>query len=136
MRSSAVLNEMLAQSREKIVPPQFATTNRICERWAVSVGLGLPTDYFRDDDLISRPPPLDDDTATVVDQIILKCPPKTKQVVVKWYRTDLPDEVIAQQLGLTPRAVGQAWLLALNFLQWRFIESKHRQLLALLRFRD
>jgi DNA-directed RNA polymerase specialized sigma24 family protein len=135
MVAVAIRNDMLAQTRTRIVPAEFATTDRICQRWAVSVGLGLPTAIWQDG-VASRPPPLDDDTAIIVDQIILKSPDKTRKVVVKWYRTQLPNTVIAEQLNLTPRTLETAWKLALNFLQWRFIESHHAGVLALLKFRE
>lgn len=134
-QSQAFVKELLAQARTGLCPVEFATTDRICMRWAVSVGLGLPTDLWQDAQC-SRPPPLDDDTAIVVDQIILKSPEKTRRVIVKWYRTQLPNTVIAEQLHLTPRTLETAWHLSLNFLQWRFLESKHTSLLALLRFRE
>ena len=135
MAATAMLNDMFEQARTGVVPVEFATTDRICQRWAVSVGLGLPTDLWQDS-VASRPPPLDDDTAIVVDQIILKSPTKTRKVIVKWYRTQLPNTVIAEQLNLTPRTLETAWRLSLNYLQWRFVESKFNPLLALLKFRE
>ncbi len=134
MLAVADRNDMLAQARTGVVPVEFATTDRICQRWAVSVGLGLPTDLWQDA-MQSRPPPLDDDTAIVVDQIILKSPEKTRKILVKWYRTQMPNTIIAEQLHLTPRTLETAWKLALNYLQWRFLESKNPGVLALLRFR-
>jgi len=132
--SVAQRNEWLGRSAENVVPPEFATTDRICQRWAVSVGMGLPTTQWMDG-LPSRPPPLDDATAIVVDKIILKSPPRTRRVIVKWYRTQLPQPVIAEQLGLSERTLITAWRLTLNYLQWRFSESKHADLLAALRFK-
>lgn len=127
-------NEWLGRAAEAIVPPELATTDRICQRWAVSVGLGLPTDQWMDG-IASRPPPLDDATAIIVDKIILKAPPRTRRVTVKWYRTQLPQPVIAEQLGLTERTLVTAWQLTLNYLRWRFSESKHPDLLAALRLK-
>jgi hypothetical protein len=132
--SHAKRNEWLGRAAEWVCPPELATTDRICQRWAVSVGMGLPTDQWMDC-VASRPPPLDDVTAIVVDQIILKSPEKTKRVVVKWYRTQLPQPIIAEQLGLTERTLVTACQLSLNYLQWRFLESKSGPLLALLRLR-
>lgn len=132
--SVAQRNDWLGRAAENVVPPDLATTDRICQRWAVSVGLGLPTDQWMDG-IASRPPPLDDATAIVVDQIILKSPPHTCKIIVKWYRTQLPQPVIAEQLGLTERTLITAWQLTLNYLQWKFSESKHADLLAALRFK-
>jgi hypothetical protein len=127
--------EWLGRAADTSVPPELATTDRICQRWAVSIGMGLPTEKWRDEPG-SRPPPLDDDTSIVVDQIILKCPDKTKRLVRGWYCTTLAQPVLADQFHLTERTLIVAWHLSLNFLQWRFVESKHRPLLALLRLRD
>jgi hypothetical protein len=135
MNAVAIRAEWLGRSTECVVPPEFATTDRICQRWAVSVGMGLPTDVWMDG-VASRPPPLDDDTSIVVDQAVLKSPEKTRRVIVKWYRTQLPQAVIAEQLNLTERTLVVAWKLSLNYLQWRFAESKHQPLLALLRLRE
>jgi len=132
--SGAQKNEWLGRAADNVVPPDLATTDRICQRWAVSVGLGLPTNQWMDG-IASRPPPLDDATAIVVDQIILKSPPRTRRVAVKWYRTQLPQPVIAEQLGLSERTLITVWKLTLNYLQWRFLESKHADLLAALRFK-
>jgi hypothetical protein len=133
--AAAKLRELHEDTRTAVCPAEFATTDRICQRWSVSVGTGQPTERWQDHER-SRPPPLDDGTAIVVDQIILRAPASTRKVVVKWYRTDLPDTVIAQQLNLTPRTLVVAWHLSLNFLRWRFSESGHRDLLAALRWRE
>lgn len=127
--------ERLLQARTAICPPEFATTDRICQRWNVSVGLGLQSDKWQDGGRCP-PPPLDEDTAVVVDQIILRSPPKTKRLTMQWYRTDLPDTVIARNLSLTPDTLPAAWYLTLNYLRWRFSESAHKPLLALLRWRE
>jgi hypothetical protein len=124
-----------ASARTQDCPLEFVTTDRICQRWAVSVGLGLPTEKWQDS-IRSRPPPLDDDVAIVVDQTILRLPESTKRVVTKWYRTDLPNTVIAKQLNLTPATLIVAWHLSLNFLQHKFVSTNHRGLLAALKFRE
>lgn len=133
--SVARKNEWLGRAFEAVVPPELATTDRICQRWAVSVGMGLPTDQWMDC-MASRPPPLDDVTAIIVDQIILKSPDRTRKVTVKWYRTQLPQPVLAEQLGLSERTLITAWHLTLNYLRWRFSESKHADLLAALRLKS
>jgi hypothetical protein len=135
MNAVAIRAEWPGRSVECVVPPEFATADRILQRWAVSVGMGLPTDVWMDG-VASRPPPLDDETSIVVDQAVLKSPEKTRRVIVKWYRTQLPQAVIAEQLNLTERTLTVAWKLSLNYLQWRFVESKHQPLLALLRLRE
>lgn len=117
------------------LPADLATTDRICQRWAVAIGMGLPTEKWREDEA-SRPPPLDDPTAIIVDQIILKSPQRTRRLIQGWYCTTIAQPVLAGRFNLTERTVITAWHLCLNFLQFRFVESGHKPLLALLRLRD
>lgn len=133
--SVAQREEWLGRAADSVVPIEYATTDRICQRWAVSIGMGLPTELWQDG-VYSRPPPLDDDTAIVVDQIILKSPEKTKRLVRAWYCTSMAQSVLAERFHLTERTLITAWQLSLHFLQYRFSESKHRPLLALLKLRD
>jgi hypothetical protein len=125
--------EMLDRAADIRVPPEYATTDRICQRWAVSIGSGLPG---WDEGRQSRVPPLDDPTAIVVDQLILKSPEKTKRLVRGWYCTTQPNSVLAERLNLTERTLITAWHLSLHFLRYRFAESGHKGVLALLRLRD
>lgn len=133
--SQAQMNDWLGRAAEVIVPIQYATTDRICQRWAVSIGMGLPTEKWQDG-AVSRPPPLDDPTAIVVDQLILKSPSRTQRLIRGWYCTTLAQPVLAQQFNLTERTLVTAWQLSLHFLQHRFSESGYKPLLALLRLRD
>lgn len=136
MRLAALRREEDDGARFAAVPPEFATTDRVLQRWATSVGMGLQSDKWQDVELKSKAPPLDDHTAIIVDQIIMKSPPKTKAVIVKWYRTDLPGSAIARQLNLTPATLLTAWKMSLLFTQKRFMDSNDRSLLAMLRFRE
>jgi hypothetical protein len=120
---------------DNFLPAELATTDRVCQRWAVSIGMGLPAERWRDEEA-SRPPPLDDPTAIIVDQIILKSPHRTQRLVRGWYCTTIAQPVLAKQFNLTERTIITAWHLCLNFLQFRFVESGHKPLLALLRLRD
>lgn len=131
---NAVIDQAQWAGRITKCPAEFATTDRICQRWAVSVGMGLPTEIWMDG-IASRPPPLDDDTAIVVDQTILKSPPRTKRLIVGWYRTPVPQSVLANNCGLTTRTLVTGWHLSLSYLRWRFGESGHRGLLDALKLR-
>jgi len=133
--------------------PRLKPVDRICQRWAVSIGDGLPN-WAWDMPTKSRPPPLDDDTAIVVDQIIMKrCAPASRRLLVKWYRSDAPVSAIADQmisewhsrkkrsrltnwrgrivdelkesLQMTENGVILCWNLTLDELRNRFEESKH-----------
>lgn len=116
-------------------PPEFQSTNRVLERWAVSIGLGVQSEQWQDL-VISRPPPLDEPTAIVVDQLVMKSPHRTKALLFKWYRTNLPREAIARELKISTRNVEPAWHLCLLCMQHRFVESQYPPLLKLLRFKE
>lgn len=98
--------------------------------------MGVQSDKWQDAELRSKAPPLDDDVAIVVDQVIMRLPERTKRVIVKWYRTDLPNITIAKQLNLTPGTLIVAWHISLNFLLHKLVNTNHKGVLALLRFRE
>lgn len=132
MYAASVLKSMLGQATTGVIPQELLTTDRIMQRWAVANGCGLPTERW-DDSRVSRVPPLDDDTALVVDRIVLECPPKTNKIVVLWYCKPLPTVEIARLAGMSPRSLEKSWGLSLNFLKWKFEGTKHPTLLKLLR---
>lgn len=118
-----------------VLPKELLPVDRILQRWDVSIGTGLPSEAWDDNPRTSRPSPLDDDTATVVDQIILHLPRRTNQVIVAWYRTPQPTEAIARKLNMSPRSLENGLKVCLNFTRWKFEESGHRTLLQLLQVR-
>lgn len=132
MYAASVLKSMLGQTTTGVIPRELLTTDRIMQRWSVANGSGLPTERW-DDSRVARVPPLDDDTALLVDQIVLKCPPKTNKILVEWYSRPLPTVEIARLLGMSPRSLEKSWLLSLNFLKYKFESSNHLTLLKLLR---
>lgn len=134
MYAASVIKSMLGQATTGVIPPELLTTNRVMERWATANGCGLPTERW-DDSRVSKAPPLDDDTALLVDTIVRSCPPKTNRIVVMWYCKPLPTVQIAEKLGMSPRSLEKSWLLSLNFLKWKFESSNHLTLLKLLRVR-
>lgn len=132
MYAASVLKSMLGQTTTGVIPPELLTTDRIMQRWAVANGSGLPTERW-DDSRVSQVPPLDDDTALVVDLIVLKCPPKTNKIIKLWYCKPLPTVEIAKLAGMSPRSLEKAWGLSLNFLKYKFEATNHFTLLKLLR---
>lgn len=118
-----------------VLPVELLPVDRILQRWDVSIGSGLPSEAWDDNPRTSKPTPLDDDTATVVDQIILRLPKRTHQVIVAWYRTPQPIEVIAHKLNLSSTGLKRGLKVCLNFTRWKFEESRHRTLLRLLQVR-
>ena len=123
----------LEEGAPGVLPRELIPVDRILQRWDVSIGTGLPSEAWDDNPRCSRPTPLDDDTATVVDQIILKLPPRTNQVIVAWYRTPQPTQVIARRLNMSSRNLEKGLRVCLGFVRWRFEESDHLPLVRLLR---
>lgn len=110
----------LTVTRHNALDPELVPTDRILDRWAVSVGSGLPSGNW-DDTPRSRPPPLDDQTAIEVDRIILQLPHKYKTLVVRWYKSPLPRAAIAREMGLSSRTgLYLEWRSALWYLRGRF----------------
>jgi hypothetical protein len=136
MRQAALRREEDDGARCAVCPPEFATTDRVMQRWAASIGSGLQSDKWQDVELKSKVPPLDDHTSIIVDQIVMGGPPKTKAFNLKWYCTNLPGGVIAKQLNLTEATLLTAWHMSLLFMQHRFVKSGDKSLLAMLRFRE
>lgn len=132
MYASSQLKSMLGMATTGVIPRELLTTNRIMERWAVANGSGMPAERW-DDSRASKPPPLDDDSALVLDQIVIACPPKTHRIVVYWYCKPWPTVQIAQKLNMSPRGLEKGLLVSLNFLKWKIEGSNHLTLLRLLR---
>lgn len=144
--------------------PRLKPVDRICQRWAVSIGAGFTNDEW-DLPLKSRPTPLDEETAIVVDTIVMKkIPSSTRRLLQKWYRTDIPVGVIADEmiqeyhgrkrpkltrflfhkgvvedlkanLQMTENGVILCWNMSLDLLLERFGESRHLELVRLLTVR-
>lgn len=136
MKADAALRAIVSPEPQPFTfPRELITTDRVLQRWAVSIGWGLPTEEW-DDTPKAKPPPLSDDVAIVVDQLVLRSPPKTKALIVRWYKTPQPVEVIAQKIGVSPRKVHRAHAVCLYYLRDRFESSGNRELCKLIRMID
>lgn len=116
------------------LPPELVPIELIHQRWAVSVGDGLPRELW-DEIHVARMPPLDDDTAIVVDQQILRSPPRTRTFIRAWYKTAAPARALAKQWDMSERSVRRCRPIVLNYMRWRFQETRHKPLLELLEIR-
>lgn len=130
----SVLKVMLGKVTTGVLPAHLLTTDRICQRWASSVGSGLPAEIWGDD-LKSRPPPLDDWTVTIVDQAIIHSPHPHKVIIPKWYRTPQPCYLIAEDLGISERGLRMFHRRGLEHLREAFIASRDLTLLRILQVR-
>jgi hypothetical protein len=104
------------------VVSELKATNWILERWAASVGDGLYDAPWEDVPRF-RVPPLSDQMAIVVDQLVLRSGDKTKRLISLWYRTALPKTVIAKRVGVSRDVLYVDWNAALWYFRGRFLDS-------------
>lgn len=102
-RSAREIVEMLHERwKPGQLDPELAPTDMIMQRWAVSVGDGLPEEGAWNDEPHANVPPLDDATAIVVDRLIMhQLLPRYRRLAFRWYKSRQPREVIAAEMGLS-----------------------------------
>lgn len=115
----------------KILEPELVPVDRILQRWAVAIGHGLPTEAW-DDRRKSLPPPLDDELAVIVDQLVLRSPGKTKRIIFAWYKSPVPVASLAKSLSMSRQSLYVAWRLSLNYMRWRFESAGNKALARIL----
>lgn len=136
MRTQTVLQAIRCPEAVRgALPRALITTDRVLQRWAVSIGIGMPADEW-DDIPKAKPPPLPADVAIEVDQMILDSPPRTRDIITRWYKTPQPAEVMAKRLHMTPRNVYRYHTIALQFMRWKFEGSDIKELVNLVRALD
>lgn len=158
---------------EMDLPPELVTTDHLLQRWAVGHGSGLPyTDEELEEladaaqeqeDIFShaptKPPPLDDVTQTVIDQIVGPNPwvrltgarsvfavmdsrqavrvrlgsvvVATAEFVWEWYCMPVPCTVMARDRGIDEAGLYGCWQVTLRTLRERFVKSGHEDLVDL-----
>jgi hypothetical protein len=104
------------------VVSELKATNWILERWAVSVGDGIYGISWEDVPQ-SKVPPLNDQMAIVVDQLILRSGDKTRKLIGYWYRTPLAKTEIARKIGCDRDTIYVRWNAALHYFRGRFLDS-------------
>lgn len=77
---------------------EIRVVDRILQRWAVSVSGGAPAPWA--DTVASKPPPLPEDLAMIVDQCVLHAPGNLPKLLSLYYRTPQPNQVIALKCTL------------------------------------
>lgn len=102
------------------------------QRWAVSVGSGLPSAPW-DESRKSTLDPLDDDTAIVVDQIICHAPTMTRKLLREWYCGCGSASVVGRKIGVSRHTAYVLISEALGFLSRQFLRSGHAGLMGLLK---
>jgi hypothetical protein len=105
------------------VPEDLVLTNRILIRWAASVGDCTEDSATWQEIIRAKVPPLPDDIAIVVDQLVLRAPRGHRKLVELWYRKPDPREVIAEKLRISEAKVYLCWRVALQHFRVHFESS-------------
>jgi hypothetical protein len=111
---------------------ELLPTNRVLERWAIGTGTGLGSDEWDDSRRESRMSPLDDETAIVVDQTILKGIPRYRDLVRQWYCGTGSTTTIAERFRLTRNGLYFEWRCSLFYFRDQFRATGHPDLVSLL----
>lgn len=120
---AAVVVKFVAEGNHRDLDPALVPTDRLLERWAVSQG---SDDYLHGWDEVparSRPTPLSDDLAIIVDQTILHSQVQARKFIDRWYRR--PGESVtafARYIGCHRDTVTMRWNSTLWYMRRRFIE--------------
>lgn len=128
----AVMLAIVSGDSKKVggLDPELMPINRIMERWAVSVGSGLPTDDEWEPR--SRPTPLDDASSTVVDQIVIHAPHRYRLLLLPWYKGSGSSTTIQEKLGVTRHGLYLEWRCSLFFVKQEIRRIGHQDLIDLL----
>lgn len=119
-----VVVALLGNSNPHGLDAALVPTDRILERWGVSQG---SDDYLHGWDEVpmrSRPPPLSDDLAILVDRVILHSQVQSRQFVMRWYlRPNESVTAFAKSLGLHRDSVYMRWRSTLWYMRGRLQEA-------------
>jgi hypothetical protein len=119
-----VIVKLLEESNPHGLDPVLVPTDRLLERWAVSQGSDEYLTGWDEVPARSRPTPLPDDLAIVVDQAILHSTVQARNFVQRWYmRPGESVTVLAKALGLHRDTVHMRWRSTLWYMRRRFIEA-------------
>lgn len=109
---------------------ELMPTDHVLQRWAACIGDGMSDKW--DDSRKSRVSPLDDSTAIVVDQIILKSPHRYRSLARQWYCGAGSSTAIAEKLGVSRSGLYLEWRCSLFHYMRRFLDSGHKDLIGLM----
>jgi hypothetical protein len=89
------------------IDTELMATDRILQRWARSVGCGMPVHDW--DGVSSRPTELPKDAAIWVDRYVCSRQEKMRQFIHAWYRSQDASAVIARRFRLGRQEVYILW---------------------------
>lgn len=111
---------MMAAKLDKELEP----VDRLLARWARDkMPQGKPLhplvamQLMHDGAVLGSAPPGNQNELILVDQTVLKSPPRTKALLNLWYGTKTPTEVIASRIGVSRSTVYSEWSKALHYMR-------------------
>lgn len=120
--AAAVVVRFLEHAQYHGLDPELIPTDRLLDRWAVAQGSDDLMLKWADEAPRSRPPPLDDDTAIIVDRIVMHSPVQTRKFVCRWYlRPNEPMCILARALGIHRDSVLMRWRSSLWAMRREFL---------------
>jgi hypothetical protein len=120
--TAAVVVRFLEHAQFHGLDPELIPTDRLLDRWSVSQGSNDAFLKWSDEVPRSRPPPLDEDAAVIVDRIVMHSPVQTRKFVCRWYlRPNEPMNALAEALGLHRDTVLLRWRSSLWAMRRAFI---------------
>lgn len=118
----------------RLLDDELRGADRVCQRWAISVGSGMFVEQW-DETPVSRLSPLDDATAILVDQIILRSPERVRRLILPWYKGTGSTTTLERKLGVDRDALHLEWRASLFYLKRCFEQTGYPDLLKLLEVR-
>lgn len=118
-------------SKERRLDEELMPVDRLMQRWAVSVGDGFLSDDW-DVAPKARPPRLDDASAVIMDQIVLKAPVRYRALLIPWYKGSGSSTTIGEKLGVTRHGLYFEWRCSLFYIRQEVRRSGHQDLILIL----
>jgi hypothetical protein len=132
VRSAVALEIIRGQdSKERQLDEELMPTDRIMQRWAASIGSGMPESEW-DTTPKSKPPVLDDESAMIIDQIVLKAPHRYRTLLLPWYKGNGSSTTIQQKLGVSRHGLYFEWRCSLFYVRQEIRRTGHSDLTNLL----
>jgi len=109
--------------RDTALDPRLRGVDRYLWRWSVSQGYDLPITAEEAESLpLSRPTPLAEDEAVLVDQAVIRSPTWASQFVFMWFRSNRTTAQMAKQRACPVRAIYDERRIVLAYYLGRFTE--------------
>jgi hypothetical protein len=114
------------QLDEELMP-----ADRIMQRWAVSIGNGMPSEDWELQPK-SRPTALDDESSMIVDHLVQRAPIRYRMLLLPWYKGTGSSTTIQEKLGVTRHGLYLEWRCALFYMRQEILRTGHQDLIDML----